>query len=67
MLSHAPADPQGEANREDFVKHQGVTVFLLFFGISLLDALTGGDLPRAGFWLLVGAAFWGADRMRREA
>lgn len=44
----------------------GVTIFLVFFGISLLDALWGGHWLRAGFWIAMGAAFWGLDRMRRE-
>ena len=42
--------------------HQGITIFILFFGVSLLDALWGGHWLRAGFWLVMGAAFWGMDR-----
>ncbi|MEO6066693.1 MAG: hypothetical protein ABIQ41_01785 [Gemmatimonadales bacterium] len=45
--------------------YAGVTVFLLFFGISLLDALSGGHWLRAGFWITMGLVFWGLDRMRR--
>lgn len=44
----------------------GVTIFLLFFGISLLDALGGGHWVRAAFWLAVGLGFWAMDRMRRD-
>lgn len=46
--------------------YAGVTVFLIFFGVSLLDALWGGHWIRAGFWIVIGAAFWALDRMRRE-
>ena len=40
----------------------GLTVFVLFFGIALLDALRGGHWWRALFWLLIGALFWLLDR-----
>jgi len=44
----------------------GLTVFVVFFGISLLDAFWGGHWLRAAFWLAMGIAFWGLARMRRE-
>ena len=44
----------------------GVTIFLVFFGISLLDALWGGHWARAVFWVAIGLAFWALDRVRRE-
>jgi len=44
--------------------YPGVTIFLVFFGISLLDALWGGHWIRAGLWIVVGASFWAFDRMR---
>lgn len=44
----------------------GITIFLLFFGVSLLDAFASGNWLRAGFWVVMGAAFWALDRMRRE-
>lgn len=47
------------------MRYSGMTVFLLFFGISLLDALWGGHWLRAGFWMLMGVAFWVLDRGRR--
>ena len=43
-----------------------VTVFLLFFGISLLDALRGGDWLRAALRLALGLVFLRADSLRRE-
>jgi hypothetical protein len=46
------------------MKHAGLTVFFLFFGISLLDAFRGGHWARAGFWLLMGLLFYALDRRR---
>jgi len=43
-----------------------VTIFLLFFGISLLEALSGGHWVRAAFWIALGLMFWALDRKRRE-
>ena len=45
--------------------YAGLTIFVLFFGISLLDALAGGHWLRAGFWLAIGIVFWLLDRVRR--
>lgn len=39
-----------------------LTIFLLFFGIALLDAIRGGYWLRVAFWLVVGALFLVADR-----
>ncbi len=39
-------------------------VFLLFFGIALLDALRGGNWLRIAFWLAIGAVFLWMDRRR---
>jgi hypothetical protein len=47
------------------MKHAGLTVFILFFGISLLDALGGGHWLRALFWLGMGVVFWGLERERK--
>lgn len=41
-----------------------VTVFLLFFGIALLDALGSQDWLRAAFWLAIGLVFLRADALR---
>ena len=38
------------------------TVFLLFFGISLLDAVRGGNWVRVLFWVVIGLGFLLADR-----
>jgi hypothetical protein len=42
-----------------------VTVFLLFFGVSLLDALQSRNWLRAIFWLAIGLVFLRADGLRR--
>ena len=42
-----------------------VTVFLLFFGVSLLDALQSRNWLRAIFWLAIGLVFLRADALRR--
>ena len=39
-------------------------VFLLFFGIALLDALRGGNWLRIAFWLVIGSVFLWMDRRR---
>jgi hypothetical protein len=47
------------------MRYSGITIFLLFFGISLLDALWGGHWLRAGFWIAMGFAFGAMDQVRR--
>jgi len=47
-----------------------LTIFLLFFGIALLDAIRGGYWVRILFWSAVAAVFLLADRrqlVRRRA
>ena len=39
---------------------ENMTVFALFFGMSLLDAFASGALLRAAFWLFIAAVFAGA-------
>ena len=43
-----------------------VTVFLLFFGISLLDALRSQDWLRAALWCAIGLVFLRADALKRR-
>lgn len=49
------------------MRHRGLTIFLVFFGIATLDALTDGRWPRIAFWLAMGVGFalldwWGQRR-----
>ena len=39
-----------------------LAVFIVFFGIALLDAIRGGHVLRILFWLGIGAIFFLADR-----
>ena len=43
-----------------------VTIFLLFFGLSLVEALQTRDWLRAAFWVAIGLVFLTADGLRRE-
>ena len=45
----------------------GFTVFVLFFGIALLEAFQNGQWVRAFLWLLVGAVFLIADNFRKRS
>jgi hypothetical protein len=47
---------------EDGMSKPGFTVFLLFFGVALLDAVQGGAWPRIAFWVGAGIAFWLLER-----
>jgi hypothetical protein len=39
---------------------QNAAIFLLFFGIAMLDAIRSSDWLRAGLWFALGLAFlWG--------
>jgi hypothetical protein len=42
--------------------NEGLVIFLIFFGASLLHALAGGDWLPAAFWILMAAVFWGMER-----
>jgi len=46
----------------------GITMFLLFFGIATMDALTAGNWLRIVFWVLMGVGFvlldWWGHRQR---
>lgn len=42
-----------------------VTVFLLFFGLSLLEAFDTGNWLKAAFWVAIGLVFLRADGLRR--
>jgi hypothetical protein len=42
-----------------------MTIFILFFGIALLDALRGGEWPRVAFWVAIGLVFFLMERRGR--
>jgi hypothetical protein len=44
---------------------QGFTVFILFFGIALLDAVHTFDWVRIVFWLGTGLVFIIADNLKK--
>lgn len=41
------------------------TVFVLFFGIALIEATQAGHWLAVLFWLAIGSFFLAADRMHR--
>lgn len=43
-----------------------ITVFLLFFGLSMLEAFGSGNWITAALWLLVGILFLRVDLVRRS-
>lgn len=43
----------------------GFVVFVLFFGVAMLDAFRAGDWIGAAFWVAIGTAFLWMDRPRR--
>ena len=49
------------------MRRTALTVFILFFGLAFVDALTDGRWPRVFFWLTMAAIFgflewWGHHR-----
>jgi hypothetical protein len=44
-----------------------LTIFALFFGLSLVEAVQTRDWLRALFWLAIGIVFLRADGLRKES
>jgi hypothetical protein len=44
----------------------GFTIFLLFFGVALLDAFQSNNWIKAAFWFTIGAVFLIADNLRKH-
>ena len=44
------------------MKSPGLTVFILFFGLSVVEALWGAHWVVAGCWVAAGVLFWALDR-----
>lgn len=48
------------------VTRPGITIFILFFGLATLEAITDGRWPRVAFWLLMAGVFAWLDRWGRR-
>jgi hypothetical protein len=44
----------------------GITIFLIFFGIALLDAVREFNVWRMAFWIVMGAIFLLLDIRRKK-
>ena len=44
----------------------GFTIFVLFFGVALLEAFQSNNWLKAAFWLAIGLVFLVADNLRSE-
>jgi hypothetical protein len=42
------------------------TVFLLFFGVAMLEAFQSGNWIKSAFWLAIGIVFLVADNLRKS-
>ena len=47
------------------MKLENFTVFLLFFGVSTLEAFQTRNWIKAAFWLAIGIVFLLADNLRK--
>jgi hypothetical protein len=45
----------------------GFVVFLLFFGVALLDAVQSHNWVRAAFWVAIGTTFFVMDNVKKRA
>ena len=41
------------------------TVFILFFGVGMLEAFQTNNWPKAAFWVAIGLVFLVADNLKR--
>jgi hypothetical protein len=44
----------------------GFTVFILFFGVAVLEAFQNGNWLKAVFWLAIGAVFLIGDNLKKH-
>jgi hypothetical protein len=49
------------------VRGTNLTIFVLFFGLSLVEAIQTRGWLRALFWLAIGIVFLRADGLRKES
>jgi hypothetical protein len=64
-LQHPLANLESSAHPRR-VMRTNLTIFILFFGIALLDAIRGGHWLRSIFWLCMGTLFFLADRRQHR-
>jgi hypothetical protein len=48
----------------NLIRLTGITIFLLFFGVAVLEAFQTRNWPKAAFWLAIGVVFLVADNAR---
>jgi len=48
------------------IRWTAVTIFILFFGVSLLEALQSKNWIMAGLWLLIGLVFLLGDILNQK-
>ncbi len=46
---------------------QGLAIFLLFFGVAVLESFQTRNWLKAAFWLAIGVVFLWADNLRKPA
>ena len=46
---------------------QGFTIFLLFFGVAVLEGFQTRNWIKAALWLAIGVVFFVADNLRKPA
>jgi len=58
-----PLALEHSTQRETLMSWPGITMFLLFFGIATMDALTSRNWLRIVFWIAMAIAFAALDYM----
>lgn len=48
------------------IRGSNITIFILFFGIALLDAIQEGNLLKSAFWIAIGVVFLLADFFKKK-
>ena len=49
------------------IRLQGFTIFLLFFGVAVLESLQTRNWAKSALWLAIGVVFLFADNLRKPA
>lgn len=48
------------------IRGTNITIFILFFGIALIDAIQEGNLLKSAFWFAIGVVFLLADILKKK-